>query len=60
MMLTIPFVSFMIFRYLYFISINHEIARKPHLLFLDKQMLAGLLLWIATSFIVMYFLIPVV
>ena len=60
MMLTIPVVSFMIFRYLYFISINHEIARKTHLVFLDPQMLAGLALWIVTSFIVMYYLIPVV
>ena len=58
MMLTIPFVSFMIFRYLYFISINHEIARKTHRVFLDGQMLAGLALWISVSFVVMYFLIP--
>lgn len=59
MMLTIPAVSFMVFRYLYFISVDHEIARKTHLVFLDKQMLAGLALWIVVSFIVMYFLIPV-
>jgi 4-hydroxybenzoate polyprenyltransferase len=58
MMLTIPFASFLVFRYLYFVSINHEIARKTHRAFLDKQMLTGLLLWIATSFIAMYFLIP--
>ena len=57
MMLTIPIFSFMVFRYLYFISINHEIARKTHYIFLDKQMLAGIILWIATSFIAMYFLI---
>jgi hypothetical protein len=57
MMLTIPIFSFMIFRYLYFISINHEIARKTHYIFYDKQMLAGIILWILTSFIAMYFLI---
>ncbi|MDD5111685.1 MAG: UbiA prenyltransferase family protein [Candidatus Altiarchaeota archaeon] len=59
MMLTIPFVSFIIFRYLYFISINHEVSRKTHLVFLDAQMLAGLLLWVAVSYAVMYYMIPV-
>ena len=44
MMLTIPIASFMVFRYLYFISTNHEIARKTHHVFFDKQMLAGFLL----------------
>lgn len=58
MMLTIPFVSFLTFRYLYFISIDHEVARKTHKLFLDKQMAAGLLMWIVTSIVVIYFLIP--
>lgn len=57
MMLTIPFVSFMVFRYLYFISINHVIARKTHYVFLDGQMMASLFMWLATSFIVMYYLI---
>lgn len=59
MMLTIPFVSFMVFRYLYFISINHVIARKTHYVFLDRQMMACLLMWIAVSFIAMYYLIQV-
>jgi 4-hydroxybenzoate polyprenyltransferase len=58
MMLTIPFASFLIFRYLYFISINHEIARKTHKLFMDRQMLSGFILWISASFIAMYYLIP--
>ncbi|MBM3309805.1 MAG: hypothetical protein FJY77_06060 [Candidatus Altiarchaeales archaeon] len=57
MMVTIPAVSFMVFRYLYLISINHEAARKTHYVFYDKQMLAGLILWLITSFIAMYFLI---
>ncbi|MFH1126168.1 MAG: UbiA prenyltransferase family protein, partial [Candidatus Altiarchaeota archaeon] len=56
MMLTIPVVSFVIFRYLYFISINDEIARDTHKVFRDKQMLVGFLLWIIISYIAVYHL----
>ena len=44
MMLTIPFASFMVFRYLYFISINHEAVRKVEFLFLDRQMVSCFIL----------------
>jgi len=50
---TLPFASFMTFRYLYFVSINHEAARKTQLIFKDKQMLIAFILWIITSYIVM-------
>lgn len=58
MMLTIPFVSFVIFRYLYFIASGHEIARKTHKIFLDSQMVVAILLWALTSLFVLYVLIP--
>lgn len=54
MMVTIPIVSFLIFRYLYFISINHKIARKTEYLFRDPQMVMGLCLWVLVSFLVLY------
>lgn len=55
-MLTIPFASFIILRYLYFITVNHKILRKTEYFFFDKQMLIGFLLWILTAFIVIYIL----
>ncbi|MFH1403328.1 MAG: UbiA prenyltransferase family protein [Candidatus Altiarchaeota archaeon] len=54
MMLTIPFASFIVFRYLYFASVNHRIARKTQYMFQDKQILIGFLLWILASFYVLY------
>jgi 4-hydroxybenzoate polyprenyltransferase len=54
MMLTIPFASFIVFRYLYFTSINHRIARKSQYLFLDVQILVGFLLWGLAIFLILY------
>ena len=54
MMLTIPFVVYLIFRYLYFISVNHPIVGKTEKLFKDKGMVIGLVLWVLVSFIVLY------
>jgi len=53
MMITIPFATFLIFRYLYFVSVDHEIARKTEYVFRDRQMLLGLIMWVITSFLVM-------
>lgn len=50
---TLPFASFMIFRYLYFVSINHEAARKTQLIFKDGQILIAFILWIITSYVIM-------
>lgn len=50
MMLTIPFATFMIFRYLYFISIDDIAARRTEYLFKDKQMVIAFLLWVLTSY----------
>ncbi|MFH1789423.1 MAG: decaprenyl-phosphate phosphoribosyltransferase [Candidatus Altiarchaeota archaeon] len=57
MMLTIPFASFMIFRYMYFISVNHEAVRRAEYIFRDKQMLACFALWITTSFVILKFVL---
>jgi len=45
LMLTIPFASFMLFRYLYFISSGHIVARKTHYIFKDRQMMIALAIW---------------
>jgi 4-hydroxybenzoate polyprenyltransferase len=57
LMLTIPFATFMTFRYLYFISINHEAIRKLEYVFRDKQMLSCLILWIISSFVILKFVL---
>ncbi len=54
MMLTIPIASFLIFKYLYFVSIDHPISRKAELMFTNKPMLLGLLAWLLVSFLAMY------
>ncbi|MBD3261555.1 MAG: decaprenyl-phosphate phosphoribosyltransferase [Candidatus Altiarchaeales archaeon] len=53
MMLTIPFATFIVFRYLYLSRENHVLARKTHLVFTDPQILASLFLWISVSFIIL-------
>ncbi|HHQ44673.1 MAG TPA: decaprenyl-phosphate phosphoribosyltransferase [Candidatus Altiarchaeales archaeon] len=54
MMLTIPFATFIVFRYLYLSAINHVAARKTQLLFTDAQILAAFILWLIASFIILY------
>ncbi|MFH1721135.1 MAG: UbiA prenyltransferase family protein [Candidatus Altiarchaeota archaeon] len=54
MLLTIPFASFILFRYMYFIFSGHIIARNTHYIFGDRQMMVALFLWITTSFLVVY------
>jgi len=49
MMLTIPFATFMTFRYLYFVHAGKPAARKTELIFSDTQMLAAFILWVASS-----------
>ncbi|MFH0861076.1 MAG: decaprenyl-phosphate phosphoribosyltransferase [Candidatus Altiarchaeota archaeon] len=52
MMLTIPFATFMIFRYLYFVSTDHVAARKTEYLFKDMQMVLAFFLWMIVSFLI--------
>jgi 4-hydroxybenzoate polyprenyltransferase len=54
MMLTIPLVTFLIFRYLY-LSISHpKIVRHPERIFKDKQTITGMLIWILMVFLILY------
>jgi 4-hydroxybenzoate polyprenyltransferase len=54
MMLTIPFASFIVFRYMYFATVNHRIMGKTEYIFSDPQILLGFILWVLTSFYVLY------
>jgi 4-hydroxybenzoate polyprenyltransferase len=53
-MATIPIVFFLIFRYYYLTSKNHDISRSPERVFTDFQMIAGMALWILIIFIGTY------
>jgi len=54
MMLTIPVVTFLVFRYLY-LSISHpKIVRHPEKIFKDKQAVAGMAVWILMVFLILY------
>ena len=54
MMLTIPFASFVIFRYLHFSLMNHKMARKTHYIIYDRQLVIAFILWAATIFALIY------
>ncbi len=46
LMITIPIATFMVFRYLYFIQTDNETIQKSERIFMDKQMLIALALWL--------------
>ena len=52
--LTIPFVLFGIFRYLYLVHQKEEGGNPTQLLLSDMPLLAGVLLWIVTAALVLY------
>lgn len=52
--LTIPFVLFGIFRYLYLVHQKEEGGNPTQLLLSDQPLLAGVVLWIATAALVLY------
>ena len=54
MMLTIPFVVYGIFRYLYLIHVRGEGSAPDELLFKDIPLLATVLLWVGSVGIVLY------
>lgn len=54
MMLGLPFVSFLCFRFLYFALTGNAAAREAHRMFLDSQSLAAFALWAAISFAALY------
>ena len=55
MMATIPFATFIVFRYLYLSDSNHEAARKTQLLFTDPQIAGALISWVAASFVIIHY-----
>ncbi|MHB1319380.1 MAG: decaprenyl-phosphate phosphoribosyltransferase, partial [Anaerolineae bacterium] len=54
MMLTIPFVLYGIFRYLYLIHVRKLGGAPEDIVLSDRPLLAGILLWIATAGVVLY------
>jgi len=56
MMLTIPFVVYGIFRYLYLIHVRGEGSAPDELLFKDIPLLADVLLWVASVGVILYLL----
>ena len=56
MMLTIPFVIYGMFRYLYLIHIRHEGGAPEEILLRDRPMQVALALWAALVFVALYIL----
>ena len=54
--LTIPFVLYGIFRYLYLIHRKHEGGRPERTLLADKPLMADIALWAGTAFCILYLL----
>lgn len=57
LMLTIPFATFMVFRFLYLVSVNHESIRRVEYVFRDRQILMCLIFWIISSYIILGFVL---
>jgi 4-hydroxybenzoate polyprenyltransferase len=57
MMLTIPFVIYGIFRYLYLIQVKHSGGEPEEVLFTDRPLQASIILW-ALSILIIYYLLP--
>jgi len=55
MMLTIPFVVYGIFRYLYLIHVEDEGGAPEELLFSDRPLMATLILWALSAVAILYF-----
>jgi hypothetical protein len=56
MMLTIPFVLYGLFRYLYVIHIRHEGGAPEEVLLRDRPTQIALLLWALVVFVALYVL----
>jgi 4-hydroxybenzoate polyprenyltransferase len=56
MMLTIPFLIYGIFRYMYLIHVRHEGGAPEEILLRDRPMLVTLLLFVVVAFVSLYFL----
>jgi hypothetical protein len=58
MMLTIPFVIYCLFRYLYLIHVRGEGGAPEMLLYTDRPFLVNLVLWGIAVIVIMYFFNP--
>lgn len=56
MMLTVPFVVYGIFRYLYLIHVKGEGSAPDELLFKDMPLLADVILWVLAVGLILYVL----
>lgn len=56
MLITIPFTTYAIFRYIYLIKEDSEIARNPELLYRDKPIVIATVFWLVIVIAVIYFL----
>ena len=54
MMVTIPIAIFLIFRYLYLVYSHSSVARSPEKVFLDKQMIIGMIIWLGIVLTILY------
>ena len=56
MMLTIPFVVYTIFRYLYLIEVKHAGGAPEEILLSDRPFQIAMFLWVATVIVIFYLL----
>ena len=57
MMLTIPFVIYGIFRYLYLVQVEHCGGEPEEVLFTDRQLQLSIILW-GLAILVIFYLAP--
>lgn len=57
MMLTIPFVLYAVFRYLYLIHVRHEGGAPEEIFLRDRAMQVSLILWAIVVFFVLYIIV---
>jgi hypothetical protein len=55
-LITIPFVMYALFRYLYLIHIKGEGSAPDEVLFRDRPLLASIILWGLTFVFILYYL----
>lgn len=55
MMLTIPFMVYAIFRYLYLIEVKHAGGTPEEVLLSDRPFQLSMLLWAVTVIVIFYF-----
>lgn len=54
LLLTLPVAIYVILRYIYLVYSNSEIARKPNLIYKDKELVIGILIWALLVALILY------